>query len=660
MKKSKHRTFVRAAAFSLSLAMLMTLVPAKNADASSNSSDTKKHYAGDNLGAHDYYGNTFHTVKSYLEPTDNGFMLLKYVSKDNYGHPAAIVVENYDNDFNFISTEEIPEELPKFGGFYASDDRYFIITGDNNPNEDDNKECYRITAYDKDWNRIASDGLTECNTYEPFRAGTVSCTSTGNILAVRTCHTMYADENNLHHQANVTILYDMTTNKITDSFTEVWNISGGYVSHSFNQDVAVDGNSLISLDHGDAYPRSIVMCKYDDISGGTLYNPSNFLDVIPIDGNIGDNYTATKLGGVAVAKDRYVTCGTTYKSSSDSENQAVYFTSCDKNLGDLKKVWLSDFYDNSKSGFYERYPSKPYIISLDDGNFIVMWTDGAFSTKYVKLDEYGNKLSDVKSYQDELSDCKPVQKGNKLYWFYYVSEYNSGKQVFTLDDTCFFTLDLDSMEISMKQDHGGIAVVPAGYSEIEDGAFTNPNDTTGASYAWITRNSDSAKVVMKNGEVDKNEFISDGTFTYYVQNDGTVMKDRLTYHPDGQHVIYFDAEGHEVFNAFTHPSSSVEGKAIPDGEQYYFNVYGYMYVNTVTYDVTGTKLYYINPYGQLEHNGWFLFDADANYGDDGSKWAFTGSHLGFANYDGTLLHDAATFDYNGTPCYMQGNGEAAY
>ena len=30
---------------------------------------------------------------------------------------------------------------------------------------------------------------------------------------------------------------------------------------------------------------------------------------------------------------------------------------------------------------------------------------------------------------------------------------------------------------------------------------------------------------------------------YYFKSDGTPMKDRLTYHPDGEHIIYFDANG---------------------------------------------------------------------------------------------------------------------
>lgn len=47
-----------------------------------------------------------------------------------------------------------------------------------------------------------------------------------------------------------------------------------------------------------------------------------------------------------------------------------------------------------------------------------------------------------------------------------------------------------------------------------------------------------------------NDFVFDGSYTYYAQADGTPMTNRLTYHPDGEHIIYFDEDGHEVFNNF--------------------------------------------------------------------------------------------------------------
>lgn len=185
--------------------------------------------------------------------------------------------------------------------------------------------------------------------------------------------------------------------------------------------------------------------------------------------------------------------------------------------------------------------------------------------------------------------------------------------------------------------------------------FTNPNN--GSSYEWVARE-DGELVLYKDGAQDSNEFVSDGNFTYYCQADGTVMKDQLTYHPNGEHVIYFDPNGREAFNAFAHVSKSITGDAVDDF--CYFDTNGYMYVDTVTYDVTGTKLYYINEYGKMQHSGWFTFSKTAKTGDQPTPWNFTGSYIGYAQYDGTLLINQSTYDWEGRACYMQGNGEAKY
>ena len=47
-----------------------------------------------------------------------------------------------------------------------------------------------------------------------------------------------------------------------------------------------------------------------------------------------------------------------------------------------------------------------------------------------------------------------------------------------------------------------------------------------------------------NGQVQKDVFFCDGTYTYYLQADGTPMKDRLTYHPDGEKNAIDDSEPH--------------------------------------------------------------------------------------------------------------------
>lgn len=112
-----------------------------------------------------------------------------------------------------------------------------------------------------------------------------------------------------------------------------------------------------------------------------------------------------------------------------------------------------------------------------------------------------------------------------------------------------------------------------------------------------------------NGETIKDAFFCDGTYTYFLQADGTPMKNRLTYHPDGEHIIYFDHRGHEVFSNFANVKKSISGTPVDD--LCFFDVYGYMYVNVLTYDKSGEFLYYANAYGVMERDGWFQFSENA-------------------------------------------------
>ena len=159
------------------------------------------------------------------------------------------------------------------------------------------------------------------------------------------------------------------------------------------------------------------------------------------------------------------------------------------------------------------------------------------------------------------------------------------------------------------------------------------------------------------GNAVKNTFKCDGTYTYYFQADGTCMKDRLTYHPDGVHVIYFDKFGHEVFSDFAHVSKSISGDAVDDN--CFFDVFGYMYVDVLTFDKTGTKLLYANPYGRLECAGWFQFSNTVKWADGNPCEGIAGQY-GFGQTDCTLLTNVSAFDWEGRPCYLQGNGVALY
>ncbi|MBQ9198855.1 MAG: polysaccharide deacetylase family protein [Lachnospiraceae bacterium] len=160
-----------------------------------------------------------------------------------------------------------------------------------------------------------------------------------------------------------------------------------------------------------------------------------------------------------------------------------------------------------------------------------------------------------------------------------------------------------------------------------------------------------------NNEVIKDAFFCDGTYTYFLQSDGKPMKDRLSYHPDGEHIIYFDSEGHEVFSDFANVKKTIAGDEVDD--YCYFDVYGYMYVDVVTYDKTGTKLYYVNAYGVIEMGEWFKFSENVTWADGRDGTEFAGQY-GCANEDGSLVVNTRTKDWDGKLCYLQGNGVADY
>ena len=130
-------------------------------------------------------------------------------------------------------------------------------------------------------------------------------------------------------------------------------------------------------------------------------------------------------------------------------------------------------------------------------------------------------------------------------------------------------------------------------------------------------------------------FVFDGSYTYYMQTDGTPMMDRLTYHPDGEHIIYFDKNGHEVFTNFQYCPSV--------GYTCYFDSQGYLYKDTITF--VGSNVYYLNGNGALEQNGWFQFANGMDYG--------------YASYDGTLVTTGFSYDLYGRVVFYHWNGMVA-
>ena len=373
-------------------------------------------YSGSNVNDQDYV-QWSDTVKSYLTVCDNG----NYMRVQSGAIEGKLLVEYYSSDFEPLSTKLIDNELPIFGAFYDSGNNYYVLSGQENPKQNDSLEVFRITKYDKNWNKIKSCGLYGANTTVPFDAGSARMTHSGDHLLVRTCHKMYKSSDGNNHQANVTIEVDMPSMTITDSYTGIMNVDYGYVSHSFNQFIKTDGNHIVALDHGDAHPRSAVLVKYNsDFTTGKFF-PSYFDKVSNIDvvtypeytsGHY--NYTGAAIGGFDVSSSSYIVAQSTvdldYINTSETRN--VYVSSVSKDLSTNKLNKITSYAEGTDSA------SAPQLVKINNNSFLLLW---ARDTKVscVKLNADGTVNGSIHTFEGSLSDCQPVIKNGRAVWYVY-------------------------------------------------------------------------------------------------------------------------------------------------------------------------------------------------------------------------------------------------
>ena len=373
-------------------------------------------YSGSNVNAQDYV-QWSDTVKSYLTVCDNG----NYMRVQSGAIEGKLLVEYYSPDFEPLSTKLIDNELPIFGAFYDSGNNYYVLSGQENPKQNDSLEVFRITKYDKNWNKIKSCGLYGANTTVPFDAGSARMTHSGDHLLVRTCHEMYKSSDGNNHQSNVTIEVDMPSMTITDSYTGVMNVDYGYVSHSFNQFIKTDGNHIVALDHGDAHPRYAVLVKYNsDFTTGKFF-PSYFDKVSNIDvvtypeytaGHY--NYTGAAIGGFDVSSSSYIVAQSTvdldYINTSETRN--VYVSAVSKDLSTNKLNKITSYAEGTASA------SAPQLVKINNNSFLLLW---ARDTKVscVKLNADGTVNGSIHTFEGSLSDCQPVIKNGRAVWYVY-------------------------------------------------------------------------------------------------------------------------------------------------------------------------------------------------------------------------------------------------
>lgn len=435
--------------------------------------------ASNNIHHHDYYessGNWASNVNSYLYKNQDGsYTRVEYTD-------SAVIIEEYNGtDFTLRSSKRLSPELPLFGGFYAGSDYNYIVFGQENTAQDNSKEVFRIVQYRKDWTRVASDSLLGANTTVPFQAGSVSFSEYQNMVYVRTSHEMYRSSDGLNHQANVTFSYNKQTGRITDSCTDIMNLaSTGFVSHSFNQFLKMDGNQIFAIDHGDTNPRSIVLSRYNTPAGADKFvGACSYMDVFTFEGKVGDNYTGAAVGGFEVSDRNYLVAFQSVDQIKDYSGtiRNVYLGVVSRNGFPAASKQNQRITDFATGGQYSA--SNPVLVKLSDNSFVLLWerystsfsgsvvNKSSGTLQYVRLDGAGNQLGGIQTVTGSLSDCQPVVSGDELVW--YVTNNSVPK---------FHILNLTSNRLTIK-DSGAVpstspSIRPSTSPTVSPGVYPYP------------------------------------------------------------------------------------------------------------------------------------------------------------------------------------------
>lgn len=330
-----------------------------------------------------------------------------------------VAIEEYDSDLSILSQKTIALELPIYGGFYAGKDYNFLVFGQRNRAESESAEVVRVVRYSKNWERMDSASIYGSNTTVPFDAGSLRMVQYGDMLYVHTSHEMYTASDGLNHQANMIFSVKISEMHITDQYTKVMNVSYGYVSHSFNQFILIDGTNIVTLNHGDAHLRSAVLVKYGKPAGQeTFTGKCTYTEAMTFAGAYGQNSTGAELGGFEASDTAYLTAGSSIVQDGSvgvfgQRNIFVAATGKASNgFGTTKVNWLTNYVD----GKDDVDVSVPHLVKISDTSFLLLWTENR-TMCHTYLDRNGNRTSEIYRTDGQISDCKPIVRGNCITWY---------------------------------------------------------------------------------------------------------------------------------------------------------------------------------------------------------------------------------------------------
>jgi hypothetical protein len=356
----------------------------------------------------------------YFSDSAGRFGLLKYRSA-----PDRLVISEFDVAARrrVRATRNISlAGWPCYGGFYAAaEGDFYVLVGRYNFQESDTRNVVAVRRYDHEWNLLGTaylkGGLThgDLGIAAPFDGGSPHMLLVDGRLVVHMSRLIYAASDGVNHQ--------MTLSFWVDTASMTATMFGGYApgaSHSFQQLIAVNGDNLVFIDHGDAAPRAIQMGVIPDYP--TL-NPPNEYNLFAFSGKSGDNFTGATVTGLVSGPSGILVVGNSirqpgapnYPAGSRRERRNIYAIWADPASGARTVRWLTSFAPDGSADALE-----PRAVQVGTDRYVVLFRvhrKSGYRLEYRLLDSAGTVLARAAFPGVLLSTgCDPILLGHRLYW----------------------------------------------------------------------------------------------------------------------------------------------------------------------------------------------------------------------------------------------------
>jgi hypothetical protein len=378
-----------------------------------------------------WWGYTTSVGGSYFTAVDGNGRLVEMVAgqaEPGSGGPLLLAVTVRD-PLTYAALSTKTTELGSWGQvgsvLRATDGDFFVLQGRANLAEDPEADVLRLRRYSSNLEledtALVKSGIEPwLGVRRPFNAGTASMAESQGTLVIHLAREMNKSDDNVNHQANLTLRVDTASMGVSLVPDDT------YTSHSFNQLVTANGNDAVFLDHGDAYPRSLVITVLSDFFTGTTGSARHEIWQFP--GAVGNNYTGTTVNGLVTGTGHALSTGVSVPhnnavggvtGSGSEENRLLrnaYVISTDLGTGASVHRWLTTYNPNSTAVAV----TEPRIVKVAEDTFVALFgvrTTTGESTEYRLLDPAGTVIGTASfpglPFQP-LAD--PMVSGSRLFW----------------------------------------------------------------------------------------------------------------------------------------------------------------------------------------------------------------------------------------------------